>query len=143
MLEWLRSHQTLMGWIFALSGVMFVGGLVLMPILIARMGPDHFVRRNPPVESWRGRHPAVRLAGVAVKNVVGVVLLLAGLAMLVLPGQGVITILVGISLLNFPGRRKLELRIVRQRPVLLAINWIRTRARRPPLIIPESPKRSA
>ena len=61
-----------------------------------------------------------------------------GLAMLVLPGQGVITILVGITLLNFPGKRRLELRIVRQRPVLLAINWIRARANRPPLVLPSS-----
>ena len=62
--------------------------------------------------------------------------MLAGIAMLALPGQGILTILVGITLLNFPGKRRLELRIVRQRRVLRAINWMRAKAKRPPLVLP-------
>ena len=137
-MDWIQSHTTL---IVALSTVMFVGGLVVMRVLIIRMSPDYFLHREPPVESWRSRHPALRISILVIKNVLGVVLLLAGLAMLVLPGQGIITILVAISLLNFPGKRSLELRIVRQGLVLQAINWIRTRAGRPPLVVPRS-KRS-
>ncbi len=138
-MDWIQSHTTLIGWwVLALSTVMFVGGLVLMPVLIIRMSADYFLHPEPPTESWRSRHPALRISTRVIKNVLGVVLLLAGLAMLVLPGQGIITILVAISLLNFPGKRSLELRIVRRGPVLLAINWIRTRARRPPLVLPHS-----
>ena len=141
-MDWIQSHTTLIAWwALALSTVMFVGGLVLMPILIIRMSADYFLRPEPAVESWRSRHPALRISILVIKNVLGVVLLLAGLAMLVLPGQGIITILVAISLLNFPGKRGLELRIIRQGPVLQAINWIRARARRPPLVVPRS-KRS-
>jgi len=137
MLDWIKPHQALAGWLAGLSLLMFVGGLVLMPILVARMRPDHFVNRDPPQESWRGRHPAMRLIVRAIKNVLGVVLLLAGLAMLVLPGQGFITILVGVSLLNFPGKNRLELFIIRRGPVLQAIKWIRAKAKRPPLILPD------
>lgn len=137
MLDWIRSNPALSGWLFGLSATMFVGGLVLMPILLARMRPDHFLQPTPPAESWRGRHPAIRLSILAIKNGLGAVLLLAGLAMLVLPGQGFITILVAISLLNFPGKRKLELRIVRQGPVLQAVNWIRAKAKQPPLVLPD------
>jgi hypothetical protein len=72
-----------------------------------------------------------------VKNLVGIVFLLAGLAMLVLPGQGALTIVVGLTLLDLPGKRGMALKIVRQRHVLVAINWIRSRARRPPLILPD------
>jgi len=136
MLDWIRSHQTLMGWLVALSVLMFVSGLVVMPLLVARMRSDYFLRRKPGPDSWSGRHPAIRIGVRAIKNAVGLALLLAGLAMLVLPGQGIITILVGISLLSFPGKRRLELRIVRQGPVLHAINWIRSRAGRPPLQLP-------
>ena len=71
------------------------------------------------------------------KNVLGLILLAAGLAMMVLPGQGIITILIALTLLNFPGRRKLELRIIRQRHVRNAVDWIRRRAGSPPLVIPE------
>jgi hypothetical protein len=140
-LDWIRSHQALSGWLFALSATMFVGGLVLMPILLARMRPDHFVHPEPPAGSWRGRHPVIRLSFLAVKNLLGLLLLLAGLAMLVLPGQGIITVLVAISLLNFPGKRRLELALIRKRPVLQAVNWIRARADRPPLVLPEDLRR--
>ena len=138
-MDWIQSHSVLIGWwALALSTVMFVGGLVLMPVLIIRMRSDYFLHPQPPGESWRGRHPAFRISILVIKNVLGVILLLAGLAMLVLPGQGIITILVAISLLSFPGKRSLELRIVRWGPVLQTINWIRTRARRPPLVVPPS-----
>jgi len=137
MLDWLRTNSLAAGWVFILSAALFAGGLVLMPLLVARMRPDHFLVRTPPPDSFRGRHPAVRLTLRLVKNGLGAVLLLLGLAMLVLPGQGVITILAGLSLLDFPGKRGLELRIVRQGPVLHAIQWIRARAGQPPLVLPD------
>lgn len=141
-MDWIQSQTALIGWwALALSTVMFVGGLVLMPVLLIRMSPDYFLHSEPAPESWRSRHPALRISIRIIRNLLGVLLLLAGLAMLVLPGQGIMTILVALSLLNFPGKRSLELRIVRQGPVLQAINWIRSRARRPPLVLPPS-KRS-
>jgi MFS family permease len=136
MLEFIRENQALSGWIAAASLLMFVGGLIVMPILVARMRSDYFLGRKPPPESWSGRHRVTRIAIVVVKNVVGVILLLLGIAMLVLPGQGIITILVGISLLNFPGKRRLELKIIRQPPVLQAVNWIRSKAGKLPLRLP-------
>ena len=57
----------------------------------------------------------------------------AGIAMLLLPGQGVLTILIGIMLLDFPGKRSLEFWIIRQRGVLKAANWIRRKSNHPPL----------
>lgn len=81
-----------------------------------------------------GRHPMLRTAGLALKNVVGVLFLLAGIAMLVLPGQGVLTILIGLSLIDFPGKHRLEARLVRQRMVRHAIDSVRQRFGRPPLM---------
>ena len=140
-LDWGRSHPSIIGWSFGLSLVLFVSSLLLMPVLIGRMRADYFVTRVPDEDSWFGRHRAARIAALTVKNTLGVILLVAGIAMLVLPGQGVITILVAITLLNFPGRRRLELRIIRQRHVRRAVSWIRERAKAPALIIPEGPRR--
>jgi hypothetical protein len=69
------------------------------------------------------------------KNVLGVVFVLAGIAMLILPGQGVLTILAGIMLLDFPGKRTLECRVVSQPAVLKSINWMRQRAGHAPLVV--------
>ena len=137
MLDWIRIEPWLAGWIFAGSVLMFLGSLVLIPVLVIRMRSDYFVSRKPPAESRMGQHPVARVALLVAKNLLGLILLLAGIAMVPLPGQGFLTILVGITLLNFPGKRRLELRIVRQRRVLRAINWMRSRAKRPPLVLPE------
>jgi hypothetical protein len=133
----MRIEPWLAGWIFAGSVLMFVGSLIVIPSLVTRMRSDYFVSRKPPDESWMGQHRAMRIGFYVAKNALGLILLLAGFAMLLLPGQGILTILVGITLLNFPGKRRLELRIVRQRSVLRAINWMRAKAKRPPLILPE------
>jgi hypothetical protein len=63
----------------------------------------------------------------------GVVLLLAGILMLVLPGQGLFTMFVGIMMMNFPGKYKLERWVVARGPVLKSINWMRKRAGHEPL----------
>jgi drug/metabolite transporter (DMT)-like permease len=70
------------------------------------------------------------------KNLLGIIFILAGVAMLILPGQGILTILLGIMLMNFPGKHTLERRIVQQPAVLRAINWMRTKANHPELKLP-------
>ena len=125
----------------ALSVVMFFGSLAAIPVLLARMPADYFARSESPFTSWRRRHPVAGGVLLVARNVLGVVLLLAGMAMMVLPGQGIITVLVALTLLNFPGKRRLELWIIRRRQVRGAIDWIRRRAGRPPLVVPDAPPR--
>lgn len=119
-------------WIFAVSVLTFVGSLVALPILVVRMPADYFVG-DAPHDSWAAHHPAVRLTVLLVKNLLGGLLVLAGVVMLFVPGQGILTILIGLSLLNFPGKRAFERRLVGSPAVFDAINAIRTRAGRPPL----------
>ena len=71
------------------------------------------------------------------KNLGGYALVGAGVAMLVLPGQGLLTILIGLGLIDFPGKREFERWIVCRRPVGRALNWMRRRAHRPPLVLPD------
>ena len=60
-----------------------------------------FVRRS--LADWQ-RYPVLRPLLLIAKNLLGFVLIVAGIAMLVLPGQGLLTIVVGVVLMNFPGR---------------------------------------
>lgn len=69
-----------------------------------------------------------------IKIIIGVILLLCGIAMLVLPGQGLLTILVGLSLIPFPGKDKLELSILSKKSVRYSLNWIRRKANKEPFI---------
>jgi hypothetical protein len=121
-------------WLTVGSLVGFIGTLIAIPFIMVRLPADYFDTRTP--RHWmKDHHPVLRLAGLIVKNVVGAVFLLAGLAMLFLPGQGILTMLIGISLLDFPGKRKLEAKIVGQPTVLHALNAMRAKFDKPPLTL--------
>lgn len=111
--------------------MMFVGTLILMPYLIVRIPEDYFIRR--PVLDWTGRHPLLHIVLVILKNLLGGILLLAGVAMLLLPGQGLLTILMGLLMIDFPNKRRWEARLFRVKSVQNAANWIRRRYGHPPL----------
>jgi Putative transmembrane protein (PGPGW) len=135
-LEWLAAHGATTGAIVGTAAVLMAGSAALMVYVIARMSPEYFVEPTPSPGSWRSRHPVLRIVSRVTKNILGVTLVVIGVAMLVLPGQGLLTILAGVFLLEFPGKRRLELHLVRKRPVHLTINWIRARVGRPPLVLP-------
>ena len=69
-----------------------------------------------------------------VKIIFGICLLVCGLAMLVLPGQGLITMLIGLSLIPFPGKHKLEQKLLERKSVRSSLNWIRIKAKKEPFI---------
>ncbi|MBA6291282.1 hypothetical protein H4J58_09275 [Colwellia sp. MB3u-70] len=69
-----------------------------------------------------------------VKIMVGLFLLICGLVMLVLPGQGLLTMLMGLSLMPFPGKNKLEQAIISRKSVRYSLNWIRMKANKKPFI---------
>lgn len=60
---------------------------------------------------------------------------LAGIAMLVLPGQGLLTILIGLLLLDFPGKRAVELRLVRRPAIRGFLDRMRQKRGVPPFVL--------
>ena len=84
----------------------------------------------------RMRIPLLVLIASYSISILGFVMILAGIAMLVLPGQGILTILMGVALANFPGKFTLERRLVRQPSVGRTLNRIREFAGKPQLEIP-------
>jgi purine-cytosine permease-like protein len=135
--SWVREYQGLLERLGGLSVLMFVVTLVIFPLVIIYLPEDYFVRdRRDPAHQIR-RHPAVWLSLIVLKNIFGAALILAGIAMLVLPGQGLLTILIGITLVNFPGKYTFERRIVSRPSVARTLNRIRESAGRARLELPE------
>jgi len=107
-------------------------------MILVRLPADYFDTRTP--RHWmKDHHPVLRLSGLIVKNIVGIVFLLAGFAMLFLPGQGVLTMLIGVSLMDFPKKRELEAKMVSQPTVLGVINSMRQKFGKPPLTLAPGP----
>ncbi|MEO9595697.1 PGPGW domain-containing protein [Rhodopirellula bahusiensis] len=132
---WLTQHREGMQWAAAISVVVFFGSLLIVPCLVIRIPADYFAKPHRPRTMFADRHPLLRWSGLIIKNLLGASLVLAGIAMLVLPGQGLLTVAIGILLLDFPGKHRLEARVIRIRPVRKSINWLREKANAPPLVI--------
>lgn len=103
-------------------------------MLVVRIPVDYFA------PSWRERarehrRTALGWVGLILKNLLGLLLLVAGIVMLILPGQGIITMLIGLMLMNFPGKYSLERALVARPRVLRTINWMRAKWNREPLIV--------
>ncbi|HMU53746.1 MAG TPA: PGPGW domain-containing protein [Nitrospira sp.] len=131
--EQVVSTDTLIA-LTVLSLVFFVGTLIAIPFILVRLPANYFDVRVP--RPWmENHHPVLRMAGHFVKNVLGAVFVFVGFLMLFLPGQGILTMLIGISMLDFPGKRRVEARLIGQPTVLGAINAMRRKFQKPPLVL--------
>lgn len=131
-------YHTLLSWLplLSLMGlVMVVTSTVALPWLLLRIPAEYFVSRHKP---QRDRSPLGWFIWL-LRNSVAAVLLIAGILMLVLPGQGLLTILIAIGASTFPGKYRLERAIMRRQAVFKAANWIRQRYHRSPIIHPDDP----
>lgn len=137
MLQWLRDNDALLWWLGIASVVMFVGSLLLLPWLAARIPADYFMPLKRPRLPLAQQHPVLRILIVVLRNLLGVLILLAGIVMLVLPGQGILAIMLGLMLINFPGKYRLEQWAIRKPSVHKSINWLRAKAGREPLQLPQ------
>lgn len=129
------NFRELLLWAVPASIVMLVGGAILLPTVIVLLPADYFVRPHQRLGFLNGRHPVVRLTLLGIKNLVGGLLVLAGVIMLVTPGQGLLSILVGLSLVDLPGKQRFILALLGRPGISRAMNGLRARANRPPLIL--------
>ncbi len=137
---WMEDNRVVLAALTAASLVMFVGSLVVVPIFLAKVPPTFFTQRYERTVGRRMRavHPGRRVLGLVLRNVGGVVLILAGLPMLIGPGQGIIAIVLGLMLLSIPGKRRAARWLLRLPGVRHAVAAIRRRAGRPPLVLDET-----
>lgn len=132
-LEFVRVHKYLIG---GISLGMFLVSIVLVPVFIQTLPADYFKKKKIRAKSVWVPFP-LHVLYLVVKNIIGIVLIVLGLAMLVLPGQGLITIIVGIILTDIPGERQAFLFVLRKTPVLAGMNWLRKKKGKPVFELPE------
>jgi hypothetical protein len=116
--------------------VTFSANLVLVSVILVKIPADYF-QNSSSNKFLANQSPVVRALAIIGKNLAGVLLVILGILLSLpgVPGQGILTILLGIMLLDFPGRRSLERRIVGWPKVFNAINKLRWRFNKPPLVL--------
>jgi hypothetical protein len=132
-LSWLREYQTILWWFGAISILLLVLTPLLVAYVVVQLPKDYFNPKRRQRAGWPQKYPGVRPIVVMAKNALGAVLALAGLAMLVFPGQGVLTLVAGLMLMDFPGKFQLERWLATRPTVWRSINWLRKRFGRGPL----------
>lgn len=138
--EWLRALSW--GEALLLSGVLFVvmflGSIAAVACVLVRLPATYFEEDHHP-HAFADRHPVIRWSALILKNVLGWGLIAIGIVLSLpgVPGQGFLTILIGLMLVNFPGKRRLERKLVCRPKVLAAVNRLRARFGKPPLVLDE------
>jgi len=137
LLQYILSHENLVFWSLLISAITFVGTLLIVPALVCRIPVDYFSHTRREPTAWVEHHPIIRMVLLLAKNLFGYVVILMGIAMLVLPGQGLLTIIIGLMLINFPGKYHLERWLVSRKPILRSANWLRKKNGYEALIVNE------
>ncbi|MBK5966922.1 hypothetical protein CCR95_23335 [Thiocystis minor] len=136
LLIWIESHPALIIGVAGLSVATFAGSLLALPFLVSRLPVDYFSDPRRHRNRLGQDRPLVYFILRGFKNVLGWALILSGILMLVLPGQGLLTIIIGLILSDFPGKFTLERRLASRPRILGAINWLRRLRGHHPLLAP-------
>ena len=125
------NYKNFILWLGSISFLVFIFSLISIKWLVALIPNDYFIedKRN----KYQSSYPLTWLISIIIKNIVGYILIIGGILMLVLPGQGLFTIIIGLMLSNYPGKYFIERKFIAIPSVLKTINWLRKKSNKPPL----------
>ncbi len=127
-----KDELLILAWVSI--GFFFIS-IAIIPYLVIKMPEDYFLERFRVRVSKKSVHPIIAQLLTGIKNLVGFFFIILGILMLVLPGQGILTMLMGLFLMNFPGKYRFERKLVSLPKVLKSLNWIRSKANKPQLMV--------
>ena len=109
----------------------FIFSLVSIKWLVSLIPSDYFINKKP--SKFKSKYPVMWLVSMIIKNLIGYVLIIGGILMLILPGQGLFTIFIGLIMSNYPGKYFIERKFIAIPSVFKTINWLRKRSNQEPL----------
>lgn len=124
--QFLDQYSVMLASLATLSVLTFVGTLLLVPIMVISLPEDYFCR--PKRNGRHHKNLIMHYILLSLKNMLGFLFILAGVAMLVLPGQGLLTLMIGLMVMDFPGKYRFEKWLISKSAILNSINWIRSKA---------------
>lgn len=127
----LLENSDLLRILFVVSFGLFVGTLLLLPFVASKIPSDYFssTSRKP----YAPKNIVLYLIYKIFKNILGVLFILLGIVLLFTPGQGLLSVLLGSILLDFPGKYRFQRFLIRKKPVVDGLNWLRKLAGADPL----------
>lgn len=126
------DFRTFVTWLALLSLFTFILSLISLPFIIRRIPSDYFLKLSKEQPKVKG-YDIKSVLIILFRNIFGFCLLLAGVAMLFLPGQGLITILISLILMDFPGKKRVIAYLTGKKSVQKSIDWVRKKSKRKPI----------
>ena len=117
-IQWFVDHPEVLIGMGISSIFIFLISILGISWFVAQIPEDYFLLSKRQTSIWQQQKPILRFVVVVVKNILGLSLIIGGLLMLVLPGQGLLTIVTGLLLVNYPGKYKLEQKLSDRKSVV-------------------------
>jgi hypothetical protein len=111
--------------IIIFSGIMFVVSILIIPVFIARLPSTYFI------ESFEDQKK-LTLPIKLLRFILGALLIITGIIMLFIPGQGVISILIGLILLPILSTKKIVRKLTNSKIIQKTLNATRRRCNKVP-----------
>ena len=127
----INQYGSILAWLGIISTFTFFLSLLIIPWIICRLDSNFFLHLHKH-KKREDEHPVIFILLKSLRYFLGTLLLLAGILMIFLPGQGVLTMALGISLLDFPGKRTLIDGILKFPSIQRTLNWIREKGHKEP-----------
>ena len=135
MIEFINEYKSFFWALAVVSMLLFLLSLLLIPLLLIRLPEDYFITHKKQSKKDIAPKSLMKILLLIFRNLCGWLLMLSGIAMLLLPGQGILTILISLTLIDFPYKRKFEYYIISRPVVIKNINRLRKKWGGAPLLL--------
>lgn len=133
LIEIFNVYKNLIFWFGSISLFVFIFSLISIKWLVALIPEDYFINKKD--SKIKTSNIFIWYIVLIFKNLIGYSLILGGIMMLVLPGQGLFTIIIGLMMSNYPGKYSIEKKFIAIPTILKSINWLRRKSNKPPIRI--------
>ena len=133
LIEIFNIYKDLILWFGSISLFVFLFSLLSLKWLVSLIPEDYFINKKD--SKIKTNNILIWYIVLIYKNLIGYSLILGGIIMLVLPGQGLFTIIIGLMMSNYPGKYFIEKKFIAIPTVLKSINWLRRKSNKPPIRI--------
>lgn len=130
-----QLFRTVAEWLAITSLATFFLSLIIIPLIISNLSVHCFLDITSTPR--KKEYTAWKVILLLLRNIIGILLLFAGIVMLFLPGQGILTMLIGILLLSFPGKQKIVNYLIHKSSIQRSLDWVRKKSGTQPFIWPD------
>lgn len=123
--DWISDNYRLIQWIGVVSVLLFVLSLFILRCVIVRLPDDYFLNDSSTINKRSGS--LINLACRVTKNLFGFLLIICGIILLFIPGQGLVTIVLGVWMMDLPWIIKIKRKFVYSGLVKRTLNWFRSK----------------